>query len=549
MKMITDSFSFLGHYLIDFLIRRVRLSGSERERLRWLLAGLFTAMEEGHSCLPLGDEDVRFLLTVDLVSTGSLSPLVVHRGRLYPHRLFFYENRLVEQITEMVARPLPPITVAPIAADGEQSVAGEIDLQEWAAEMALNKSLTIIAGGPGTGKTTTVLKILVLLLEQLGHDLKIVLAAPTGKAAMRLRESVLNSLATMQLHGEYIREIAAEAKTLHRLLGVRGNSPQFLHNRSRPLAWDVVVVDEASMVDLALMSKLMDGLKPNSKLILLGDQNQLASVESGAVFVDLLESLPENSVRLQKTYRFDAAIKMFAESINRADTDRAWGILTDMSVKNITLLEDDLITYMVDRYAEYMEAVLQTDHDDIYDLFRLFGKFQVLCAVRQGWSGVDGINKRVELSLARRGFFCKSGGWYPGRPVMVNSNDYGLKLFNGDIGICLADKKSGDLKVWFEKADNTLRSYSPRRLLGCQTAFAMTIHKSQGSEFNEVVVVLPREENKILSRQLVYTAVTRAKEHVKIVASKEMFSLALSLNIVRFSGLADGLRQKLSSPQ
>lgn len=540
--MIDPAYSLLDNHFSQFLAERSRLSGRAKERFQQLVRILTSSLEAGDSCLPVSGKDIDLLRTVHLVSDGGPTPLVLCNGRLYLHRYFRYESRLAEQVKSMAAIYLP-------LAENQQLLdslffEGESgnDWQKEAARVALQRTLTIICGGPGTGKTTTVVKILALLLQSTNRSLDIALAAPTGKAAMRLNESVGSSLGRLQLPDNIRSVIPRQAATLHRLLGVRLHSPQFRHNRDKPMGWDVVVVDEASMVDLAMMSKLVDGLKPGAKLLLLGDKDQLASVESGAVLGDFIESLPENTVELKKTYRFDDNIKNLAESINAGQSERAWAILQDPGVKNVTVLRSEIFSYIGRQYTKFMEEVVRSSQPDVRKIFAAFNSFQVLCAIHYGSRGVAGINRMVESSLARRGFACRHDSWYPGRPVLITRNDYSLDLFNGDIGICLPDLLEGSLKVWFEKADGSLKSYSPFRLPACQTVFAMTIHKSQGSEFDEVVVVLPEEDNRILSRELLYTAVTRARKSVKLVTDKRILAQALSRNIQRFSGLANLLK-------
>ena len=363
---------------------------------------------------------------------------------------------------------------------------------------------------------------------------------------MRLSEAVGISLARLDLPDGVRQALPTTARTLHRLLGVRRGSPQFRHNRDNPLAWDVVVVDEASMVDLAMMSKLVDAIKPGCRLILLGDKDQLASVESGAVLNDFIKSLPGNTVELQKTYRFEAGIKRLAEAINSADSDCAWNVLEDCQTPNVSFLPEDLVAYISEAYLGFMTMANRPEGPDLHGIFALFNSFRVLCATHHGRRGVDHINRQVQQSLSRRGFPCRLENWYPGRPVLITRNDYGLDLYNGDVGICLLDHEKGGLQVWFERADGGLRCYHPSRLPRCETVFAMTIHKSQGSEFDEVVVVLPEDDSRILGRELVYTAVTRAKKTVRFVAEKKILQLALSRNIERASGLAELLAN--SSP-
>ncbi len=547
--MAEQSSNLLDVHFAKFLADRSHLSGQAKEKFEAIVRTLSSSLDGGHSCLPVTEEEEIFLKTLHLVSEGDRTPLVLHNSRLYLHRYFLYETRLSEQISVMaqVEYSFSHEHCKVLLDSFFEATEDDTDWQKEAARVALYRALTIICGGPGTGKTTTVVKILALLLQEGDHEnpLEIVLAAPTGKAAMRLSESIGNSLYRMDLRQEIREAIPVEARTLHRLLGVRRNSPQFIHNRENPMSWDVVVIDEASMVDLAMMSKLVDGLKAGARLLLLGDKDQLASVESGAVLGDLIVSLPENTVELKKSYRFDDNIRRLAESINNGDSDTAWAILLDPGLSNVTVLHSDPIGYITNQYAGFMEKVTRLSEYSIRDLFSAFKSFQVLCGVHFGKLGVEGINRRVELSLIKRGFDCRPDSWYPGRPVLITRNDYGLDLFNGDIGICLTDSEDGDMKVWFERADGSLKNHSPYRLPGCQTVFAMTIHKSQGSEFDEVVVVLPEDDNRVLSRELIYTAVTRAKKEVKIVAKKQLLKQALSRNIERFSGLAPQLSDRL----
>lgn len=542
--MSEQGYNLLDIHFSRFLADRSRLAGDDKDRFQQLVRTLTTSHEAGHSCLPVSKADTRLLEALHLVSAGGQTPLVLNNNRLYLHRYFRYETRLAEQISAMAAVSLPMKVKDTLLDSLFEAFEPGTDWQKEAAKVALKKALTIICGGPGTGKTTTVVKILALLLLAADQTLDVALAAPTGKAAMRLSESIGNSLDRMELPEKIKAAIPTQAKTLHRLLGFRRNSPQFRHNRQSPMGWDVVVVDEASMVDLAMMSKLVDALKPGARLLLLGDKDQLASVESGAVLGDLIKSLPDNTVELQKTYRFDDNIKQLAECINTGDSEGAWQLLLDRNANNVTVLPSDLIGYIGKQYAEFMEEVYQNHEPDVRAIFAAFNSFQVLCGVHYGNRGVEGINRRVESSLARRGFDCRSDSWYPGRPVLITRNDYSLDLFNGDIGICLPDRNEGSVKVWFERSDGGLRSYSPYRLPRCETVFAMTIHKSQGSEFDEVVVVLPDEDNRILSRELIYTAITRAKKSVKLVTERQVFEQALSRNIERFSGLADQLKEQ-----
>lgn len=537
----------LDDYFAGFIGERSGLTGREKERLGQLVKALTISLEAGHSCLPVAGDDERLLAAVHLVSDGGQTPLVLHKGKLYLHRYYRYELRLARQLSSMAAVTFPFGLPRAQLDSFFASVDSETDWQKEAANTALTKALTIICGGPGTGKTTTVVKILAMLLLAAEERLDVALAAPTGKAAKRLSEAVGSSLRWLQLPDKITRAIPTQAQTLHRLLGVKQHSAKFRHGHENPMSWDVVVVDEASMVDLAMMSKLVDALKPGARLLLLGDQNQLASVETGAVLGDCINSLPDNTVELKKTYRFDDNIKRLAESIIAGDSARAWAMLGAGNAGNISLLQTDMFEYIGRKYARFMQEAQDPGNLDIREILTVFNRFQVLCGVHYGNRGVEAVNLGVEQYLVQQGFACRPDSWYSGRPVLITRNDYSLDLFNGDIGICVEDSGAQAMQVWFEGADGRLKSYSPYRLPPCETVFAMTIHKSQGSEFDEVVVVLPDDDNRILSRELIYTAVTRAKKAVNVVADREVFTQALVRNIVRHSGLADLLQDNVSS--
>lgn len=544
----------LDLHLARFLAGRCGLDGAEKEAFETLVRKLSLAMESGHSCLRVGSGEKELVLRSPLVSAGLSTPLVVQGERLYLQRYFRYEERLASRLKRLVEEgagnvsgpgdtELQEMLDRAFGAEGD-----EPDYQRRAAQVALTKSLCIISGGPGTGKTTTVVKIIGLLLEAFGAELRIALAAPTGKAAMRLQESIGNSRQKLNFGVEILDRIPAEASTLHRLLGVRKNSPGFRYNADNPLRWDVVVVDEASMIDLAMMSKLVDALACGTRLILLGDKDQLASVESGAVLNDCIRSLPANTCALKKSYRFDAGIKALAHSINSGDGELAWQLLTGRDYTNTSLLRNSYFPFIGARYLQYMEVVrkvvLDMPQGGIAEVFRAFARFQVLCAGRHGARGVQGINDGVEKILKTNGYDLGQSPWYLGRPIMITANDYNLGLFNGDIGICLPGLTPGGdetVKVWFENPDGSFKKFPPYRIPRCETVFGMTIHKSQGSEFSEVLIVLPEDESPLLNRQLVYTGVTRAKEFAHIVASKKILVYALQFDYPRYSGLSDML--------
>jgi exodeoxyribonuclease V alpha subunit len=538
---------FLDRHLAAFLAGRSGLAEPERSRLRTLVGDLSAAMADGHVCLPLTGEDQEVVRRSPLTSDGSRpAPLVVAAGRLYLHRYYRYERRLADQLLRLAGERRRVDGLEGLLDSGFPAT-GAADRQRQAGRLALTRSLVLVTGGPGTGKTFTVARILALLLRQHGPGLRLALAAPTGKAAMRLSESIAAGLGADDLEPELLAALPEKASTLHRLLGVRRDSTQFRHTSERPLPADVVVVDEASMVDLALMSKLVDALAPGGRLILLGDRDQLASVESGAVLADCCRALADNTVELDRSYRFDKAIGRLASLVNGRDADGAWELLESAEPDTVTALTGSFVDHAVARYLEYMEATAHAmGEQQIRGLFALLGRFRVLCALRQGGQGTVAVNAVIEQGLRDKGFAIGGGeAWYPGRPVMVTRNDYDLELFNGDVGICMPERSAdGRSLVWFERPDGRLRAVLPGKLPQCETVFAMTVHKSQGSEFDEVLVVLPERDSQVLSRELVYTAITRARKSVRIAASRDILAAAVARTLCRFSGLSEMLAAK-----
>jgi exodeoxyribonuclease V alpha subunit len=296
------------------------------------------------------------------------------------------------------------------------------------------------------------------------------------------------------------------------------------------------------MVDLALMSKLVDALKPGARLILLGDKDQLASVESGAVLADLTTALPQQTLELQKSHRFDEDIKNLATAINQQQAIEAWRLLQTGN-KNIALLETDLIDYISKQQIDYLRLI--TARAEFSDIYKAFNRFQALCATRLGKNSVSDINHAVELLLSNKKLIHLSGLWYCGRPIMITQNNAALQLYNGDIGICLRDKEQEDqLRVFFQRADGSIKKYLPARIPHCETVFAMTIHKSQGSEFEEVLIILPETISPVLTKELLYTAITRAKKTIKLVANEAVFSSTVRQRVQRVTGLINRFSTK-----
>ena len=539
-------FSRLDMVFARFLSERSLLDPTQKQAFENIVMSLSFEQSQGHSCIQIDDEAKNLIIASGLAlidtnshDTTTTLPLAIEQDRLYLHRYWLYESRLAQQLSKITQLKVSnkPKTTADFSTllDKYFGNSETIDWQLAAATMAINQAFCMITGGPGTGKTTTVVKILALLQELSDQPLLIALAAPTGKAAMRLQESIGFNKAALPSIAAIKSAIPESVTTLHRLLGAKPPSPYFRHNAKQPLVYDLVVVDEASMVDLALMSKLVDALKPGARLILLGDKDQLTSVESGAVLADLTTALPQQTLELQKSHRFDEDIKNLATAINQQQDLEAWRLLQTGN-KNIALLETDLIDYISKQQIDYLRLI--TARAEFSDIYKAFNRFQALCATRLGKNSVSDINHAVEILLSNKKLIHLSGLWYCGRPIMITQNNAALQLYNGDIGICLRDKEQEDqLRVFFQRADGSIKKYLPARIPHCETVFAMTIHKSQGSEFEEVLIILPETISPVLTKELLYTAITRAKKTIKLVTNEAVFSSTVRQRVQRVTGL------------
>lgn len=514
---------------------------------------------------------------------GDYRPLVLDgRGRLYLYRYWDYERRLAEDLLARVAI-IEPVNEARLRQDLQAlfpaSNNSGPDWQKLAAVVAVLKRFCVISGGPGTGKTTTVIRMLVLLLGQAGRPLRIKLAAPTGKAATRMQEAIRLTKQQLDLEPALREAIPEEAFTLHRLLGAQPDSVYFRYYGDNPLSLDILVVDEASMVDLALMTKLVQALPAHARFILLGDKDQLASVEAGAVLGDICGTVPgfsepfrqrlqaltgeqipaaevpgtplqDSIVLLQHSYRFGPAsgIGQLARLVNRGQGSAALELLksarfTDILWQSLTsfkALREGIGMHIASGFRPYLEQVRAGFAPT--EVLAAFNRFRVLCALRTGPTGIQTLNRLIEDILQDRRLINPRSPWYPGRPVMITRNDYNLRLFNGDVGIALEDPQSGGrLRVFFQATDGTLRGFPPSRLPEHQTVYAMTIHKSQGSEFDQVLMVLPFEDSRVMTRELVYTGITRARSRVEIWGETTVFKAAVARQLRRSSGLRDRL--------
>ncbi len=520
-----------------------------------------------------------------LVGSGNGStPLVLNGNRLYLRRYWQYQQTLNTAIQERLL-PVRDALPAMLQQQLQSLFPGSLENPDWqkiACVLALRSRFAIITGGPGTGKTTTLTKLLALLIQlakiESNNTRKptILLAAPTGKAAARVSESIGKALGKLDIADEIKQHIPKKASTLHRLLGSRHDSRSYIHQRNNPLVADIVIVDEASMIDLEMMSALLEALPESAQLILLGDKDQLASVEAGSVMGDLCHgaenaaydeltrdwlkqfagailgnpatvgtALNQQTIMLRYSHRFDehSGIGQLARAVNIGDATRALAILKDtVKYKDLSHFvlnhpADEILKRLVTTntgvsvdgkpepfqgYGHYRAVINKERPSDQHDypqwakqVLEAFDAFQVLCAVRQGPWGVAGLNQRIEQWLFSNQ---KPALWYEGRPVMITRNDYNLGLMNGDIGITLKDSNN-KLRVAFPDDEFGIRWISPLRLPDVETAFAMSVHKSQGSEFNHVVMVLPESRSLVLTRELVYTGITRAKENFTLLES------------------------------
>ena len=582
---------------------------------------------------------------------ADVSPLVLagtpEQPLLYLRRYWLYEARILEGIAARLTQPLAlPLMPGEVDSDADADMRARLDAlfvaddgldwQKIACALAARSAFAIITGGPGTGKTTTVVRLLALLqgvaIGRGQPPLRIRLAAPTGKAAARLNESIASRVASLPFaaiaNGERVRrEIPTEVTTLHRLLGPIPDSRHFRHHAGHPLPADLVVVDEASMVDVEMMACLLDALRPDARLILLGDKDQLASVEAGAVLGDLCQrareahylpatrdwlqrvtgatipdeyldplggSLDQAIVMLRKSYRFkpEGGIGALAALVNENRPDRpqanhrlsavlqlfdsqqeimeaGLGRIADIRLRDTHAPE--FAALVLNGYRGYLTTLRDNDPGDAAaqgaldqwarEIIQAQGQFQLLTALRQGSWGVEGLNERIIEILSHASLLALRVGpgqvgvdrqWFAGRPVLVTRNDYGLHLMNGDIGITLAVPARQDdaqarrvLRVAFPAGDGSggIRWILPSRLQAVETVFAMTVHKSQGSEFDHTALILPDTSNPVLTRELVYTGITRSRNAFTLLY-REPFVLgeALERRVRRVSGIGLSIR-------
>ena len=513
------------------------------------------------------------------------APLVLEGGLLYLRRYREYERALALGLQRIATQPVPEAGIEPLALLFARLFphAAHDDRQARAAALALRHALLLVTGGPGTGKTTTTARLLVLLVAQALHagraSPRIALAAPTGRAAERVAESVrqaVQALAAMGVDADLLAALPTSGTTLHRLLGTIPDSPRFRHDRDNPLPFDVVVVDEASMIDLPLMAKLVDAVASGTRLVLLGDPDQLPSVEAGDVLAAILGAAGEGDaigradadvlrlllgdaddtsvlaqeggearfpgirVHLQRGWRQSEALDLapLAAAVREGDADAALAQLRGGTLSNV-------------HFHEGVADPLEPQRDDLLAHFRALGhaatpadalaqstRLRLLTAVREGPQGARTLNARIERLLAEGGGSGRAPqGHFQGQLLIVTENSYRHRLFNGDIGVCMRDA-AGTLVAWFPGDDaGHPRAFHPAALPAHESAFAMTVHKAQGSEFDTVWLLLPARGNRVLSRELVYTGITRARRALHVAGSEAVIREALARHAGRWSGL------------
>ncbi|MGD1975856.1 MAG: exodeoxyribonuclease V subunit alpha [Desulfobacterales bacterium] len=522
---------------------------------------------------------------------GDKRPLILDdRNRLYLYRYWDYEKKLAHTIKERIKGELQGINLGELRTSIQQlfpeAENGKINWQKIAATVAVLKRFSVITGGPGSGKTFTIAGILALLLASARDTTpKILLAAPTGKAAARLAESIKQARQYLACSDAIKYGIPDNVYTIHRLLKPVVGTPYFRHHVDNPLPADIVVIDEASMVDLALMSKLVAAVTPDGRLLLVGDKDQLASVEAGSVLGDIcdrqiihgfskrflkkIEKLTRTKVAdstplsedqpglqdcitvLQKSYRFSAhgGIGGLSRTINLGDANASLALINAPSETSISfhdirsrrMLMHELTRMIVDGYRKYLTC------QDPGCAMDEFSRFKILCALKKGPFGVTAINRLAEQVLGDEGLIPRAQPlnrpWYHGRPVLITRNDYNLNLFNGDIGITLPDPDASDdeLQVYFPGTAGEFRRFPIHALSDHETVYAMTVHKSQGSEFDHVALILPDKDYPLLTRELIYTGLTRARQTVSVWGTESVLRTAIVRKIERTSGLREAL--------
>lgn len=583
-------------------------------------------LAEGHTCLNINkfnadlqgssiepDEIAQKTIEIDDLKqspyvsekANEIQPFILNNGNLYLQRYFSYESDIIRKINDLINNECNPefnqeillkhkAFIFNLFADhkvyNEFSAEENINWQLVGAITAMLSNFSIITGGPGTGKTTAVAKLLAILYT-IKPDVKVALAAPTGKAAARMKESLMaavirgendNDQLIRELNEDMLQFNKLTASTLHRLLGYLPNTHYFKHNEDNPLDYDVVIVDECSMIGASLMAKLLHAIKPTSKLIMLGDKDQLASVEAGSIFGDICLTqkncmnniskeraayinsfISEENARLNNQFIFESKISNPLQQ-HIIELKKSWRFKSTEGIGEFShavinsSLSDELLTKPTPENGQYVKVCNDYEADELISLMDVYKDYileddiatalvkmnqvRFLCAVRSGNYGVNHYNKLISSYLAEQGLLSPTGSFYQNQPIMITQNNKEYKLFNGDIGLIRKDSETDKFMAYFEDGDseNGYRAIPTSYLSEFTTVFAMTIHKSQGSEFEHVGIVLPNDEDSpLLTRELIYTAITRAKERAIIFSSNEVIKAGANRLVERASGITN----------
>jgi len=567
----------LDHHFSRFIVQKEKrtLSGAELTVIEIGCALISRQISKGNICLsekdleilkgeagilgdgfPSWEEMCRIFIGAQWCTDGTEPKPVVFDGeRFYLYRYWNYENRLASAIMKMsVEKNLFSQRYGDASEMAENMFKNSSSgiLQLKAVQGVFRNRFNVITGGPGTGKTTVIAKI-ISILWKLFPDSVVKLAAPTGKAAARINESI--SGAVEQMQGAIDPEVSEKLKKLsgssiHRLLGWTSKPGVFRHSIDNPIEADLLIVDEASMVDLALMSLLLEAVKPDASIVLLGDKDQLTSVEAGNVLGDIFYAASLGYINsstvteFTESYRFKKGTGI-GELANVVNTGISEEKMTDI-LKNTGIGSVDHIDPEDNHFVEKMSSIIVEKYSDIFlrddneKVFDRFEKFRILCATRKGKTGVEEINRFAEKVLKKRDLIPENDIWYHGRPVMVLENDYNLELYNGDCGLIL--ESDGEKRAVFRGGQTGFRTFPVSVLPQIETVYAMTVHKSQGSEYDSVMIIFPDRDTPVLTKELVYTAVTRAKKQITIISEMKLFLLAASRSGVRSSGLVSSFK-------
>lgn len=550
---------------------------------------LYNHMQEGHICIDLTSKEIETLRESEYISFDlkNIKPFIVQEDKLYLYKFYNYESSIVRFIqnqinnTDLINKRIEALSSINIHSDLFDSFSdlpdslSNIDWQFIAMIKSFINGFSIITGGPGTGKTTTIAKLLTLLFQE-NTNLRIALAAPTGKAAIRMKEALLSNMNYAKIKDQLPDP---DSKTIHRLLGAIVDKHQFKHNQENTLDYDVIIIDEASMVDIPLMSKLINALPLHSRLILLGDQNQLSAVGTGSLLKDLcdnIQKMDQVSCSIAEILKDKLATKQLENLKQESQKSILQDCITQLQISRrfshnshigklsyallhnnntpITDKENPLFTYLTPQQdrdfvhidTEYQELYLDEiishykeyiQEQDIQKALAILNNTRVLCGVRESEQGVYYTNYKIESKLVQEGLIKKNTPFYHNRPIMITKNNPELKIFNGDIGIIRNNR------AYFGTGQGEIVELHPALLSEFETVYAMTIHKSQGSEFNNVLVILPKDtDNKILNKQLLYTGVTRAKKKVIIQTSLDVLQQTLDIEVSRISGIPNRLK-------